>query len=195
MNIKTTLLTGLMLVGAASLHAKQAPAFTLTDTNGTEHSLSDFEGKVVVLEWFNEGCPFVKKHYVKGNMQALQTAYTEKGVVWLRIVSSAEGKQGYKSNEQHNATTDKWKVTSTALLVDADGKVGKSYEAKTTPHMFVISAEGQIAYQGAIDDKRSTNADHIPDSKNYVKAALDSLLAGEKVEVARTAPYGCSVKY
>jgi len=195
MNVKTALLSCLLLAGATALHAKQAPAFTLTDTNGTEHSLSDFAGKIVVLEWFNEGCPFVKKHYTKGNMQALQKAYAEKGVVWLRIVSSATGKQGYKSNEEHNATTDKWKVNSTALLVDADGKVGKSYSAKTTPHMFVINAEGAIAYQGAIDDKRSTNADHIPDSKNYVKAALDSLLAGEKVEVARTAPYGCSVKY
>lgn len=195
MKLPSLILSGLFLMGAASLHAKQAPDFTLTDTNGTEHSLSGFAGKVVVLEWFNEGCPFVKKHYTKGNMQALQKAYTEKDVIWLRIISSAPGKQGHKTNEAHNATTEKWKVNSTALLVDADGKVGKEYGAKTTPHMFVISAAGEIAYQGAIDDKRSTNAAHIPDSKNYVKAALDSLLAGEKVEVSRTAPYGCSVKY
>ena len=179
----------------AVAQAADAPAFTLTDTNGTEHSLSDFEGKVVVLEWFNHGCPFVKKHYDKGNMQALQKSYTDKGVVWLAIVSSAEGNQGYESPEGHNKTAKEKGTNATAILVDADGKVGKAYAAKTTPHMYVIDAEGQLVYQGAIDDKRSTNPDDIASSKNYVSAALDAVLAGEGVEVATTTPYGCSVKY
>jgi peroxiredoxin len=184
-----------VLLLATGIHAAEAPAFTLTDTNGTEHSLSDFKGKVVVLEWFNEGCPFVKKHYVKGNMQSLQKSYTDKDVVWLNIVSSASGKQGHATADGHNETIKKWEIASTALLMDEDGKVGKAYGAKTTPHMFVINKEGEIVYQGAIDDKRSTNADDIASSKNYVRAALDSLLAGEEIEVSKTNPYGCSVKY
>ncbi|MGA0332448.1 MAG: thioredoxin family protein [Kiritimatiellia bacterium] len=178
-----------------SSQAAEAPAFTLTDTNGTEHSLSDFKGKVVVLEWFNHGCPFVKKHYSQGNMQALQKSYTEKGVVWLAICSSAEGKQGYDTAEGHNKTAKEKGTNATAILLDTDGTVGKAYGAKTTPHMYVIDAEGQLVYQGAIDDKRSTNPDDIPTSKNYVVAALDQVLAGQAVEVSSTPPYGCSVKY
>lgn len=178
-----------------SLFADQAPDFTLTDTNGTEHSLSDFAGKTVVLEWFNSGCPFVKKHYSQGNMQNLQSQYTEEGVVWLTIVSSAPGKQGHADPSGHNAKMEEWKMQSTALLIDEDGTVGKAYDAKTTPHMFVINPEGEIVYNGAIDSKRSTNPADIPDATNYVKAALDAVLASEAVAVARTQPYGCSVKY
>lgn len=187
----------LMTIAAlfAVTRAAEAPAFTLTDSNGTQHSLADFKGKVVVLEWFNHGCPFVKKHYAKGNMQALQKTYTDKGVVWLAICSSAEGKQGYDTAEGHNKTAKDKGTNATAILIDADGKVGKAYGAKTTPHMYVIDAEGQLVYQGAIDDKRSTSPDDIPGAKNYVAAALDALLAGEGVEVASTVPYGCSVKY
>lgn len=179
----------------SAVYADKAPAFTLTDTNGTEHSLSDFAGKTVVLEWFNAGCPFVKKHYSQGNMQALQSEYTDKGVVWLNIVSSAPGKQGHGSASDHKAKIAEWKIASTALLIDEDGTVGKAYDAKVTPHMFVINGEGEIVYNGAIDSKRSTNPKDIADATNYVKAALDAVMAGEAVEVANTQPYGCSVKY
>ena len=192
--IKLAVTASLLSMGS-TLHADKAPAFTLTDTKGTEHSLSDFKGKTVVLEWFNPGCPFVKKHYSKGNMQSLQSTYTEKGVIWLSIVSSAPGKQGHGTPAEHNAKIAEWKMSPTALLIDEDGKAGKAYGAKTTPHMFVINGEGEIVYQGAIDDKRSTNPDHIPDSTNYVKAALDATLSGKAVEVSSTPPYGCSVKY
>lgn len=180
---------------ASSLYAAEAPDFTLTDTNGNEHSLSDFEGKVVVLEWFNSGCPFVKKHYVKGNMQSLQETYTGKGVVWLTVCSSGPGKQGHDTAEGHNKKIEDWKIKSTAFLIDEDGKVGKAYGAKTTPHMYVIDSEGELVYQGAIDDKRSVNPNDIPKSKNHVREALDAVLAGDDVEVATTKAYGCSVKY
>jgi len=183
------------LISAFALHADEAPDFTLTDTNGSEHSLSDFAGKPVVLEWFNAGCPFVQKHYSKGNMQNLQSTYTEEGVVWLTIVSSAPGKQGHGSAVEHNAKISEWKIASSAFLIDEDGTVGKAYDAKVTPHMFVINAEGEVVYEGAIDSKRSTSPDDIPDSTNYVKEALDAVLAGEAVDVASTQPYGCSVKY
>lgn len=184
-------LTGMLGMAQAA----EAPAFTLTDTNGNEHSLSDFKGKVVVLEWFNHGCPFVVKHYKEGHMQALQQTYTDKGVVWLAICSSAEGKQGYESADGHNKTAEAKGTNATAILMDADGKVGRAYDARTTPHMYVIDTEGQLVYQGAIDDKRSTNPADIATSKNYVKAALDAVLAGEEVEVSSTVAYGCTVKY
>lgn len=172
-----------------------APEFTLTDINGNTHQLSTFKGKVVVLEWINHGCPFVVKHYRAGNMQDLQREYTNKDVVWLSICSSAEGKQGYY-------TADEWKKlnaekggNATAILLDPEGTVGKLYGAKTTPHMYVINAEGTLVYQGAIDEKPSTESDDIPGAKNYVRAALDEVLAGKPVTVGQTKPYGCSVKY
>lgn len=183
------------VIGLSTAHAEEAPAFTLADLEGNDHSLSDFEGKVVVLEWFNEGCPFVKKHYREGHMQALQETYTDKGVVWLTIVSSAPGQQGHDTAEGHKETVEEWKINSTAFLMDEDGTVGKAYGAKTTPHMFVINKEGEIVYQGAIDDKRSTDPDDIADSKNYVRTALEAVLAGEDVGIPSTNPYGCSVKY
>jgi len=172
-----------------------APEFTLTDTHGETHSLSDFEGKIVVLEWFNHGCPFVVKHYSEGNMQSLQEKYTEEGVIWLSICSSNVGKQGYDSPEGHNSTAEELGKNPTAILLDVDGTVGRAFGARVTPHMYVIDAEGNLAYQGAIDDRRSTNPAHIPDSKNYVAAALDALLAGEEVEITTSQPYGCTVKY
>jgi hypothetical protein len=125
----------------------------------------------------------------------LQKTYTDKDVVWLAIISSAEGKQGFDTPEGHNKTAKEKGTNATAILIDADGTVGKAYGAKTTPHMYVIDAEGQLVYQGAIDDKRSTSPDDIASSKNYVSAALDAVLAGEAVEVAKTTPYGCGVKY
>jgi peroxiredoxin len=172
-----------------------APGFTLKDLDGNEHSLSDFKGKIVVLEWTNFGCPFVKKHYGPGNMQALQEKYTGKGVVWLTVCSSAPGKQGYFKMEDWPAKAAEMKMAATAVLPDPDGKVGKLYGAKTTPHMFVIDEDGGIAYQGAIDDNRSWDPKTIKGATNYVAEALDALLAGEEVKTAKTNPYGCSVKY
>ena len=172
-----------------------APAFTLKDTSGKEHSLSDYKGKFVVLEWFNEGCPFVKKHYTSGNMQKLQQEYTGKDVVWLSINSSAPGKEGHVTAETAQKTISEWKMNATKILLDHDGKVGKMYGAKTTPHMFVIDKEGKLVYQGAIDSKPSSDTADVEGAENYVKVALDSSMAGKPVATSSTKPYGCSVKY
>ena len=174
---------------------KPASDFTATDSNGKSHSLSDYKGKVVVLEWLNHGCPYVKKHYDSGNMQKLQKTYTEKGVVWLSIISSAPGRQGYSTPEEANETIKQKQAFPTALLLDPDGIVGKLYDAKTTPHMYIIDSEGILVYNGAIDDIRSTNANDIANAKNYVQLALDELLAGKEITVKTSRPYGCSVKY
>jgi peroxiredoxin len=179
----------------AATVGQPAPGFTLTDTNGKEHNLSDFKGKHVVLEWINHDCPFVKKHYNEGHMQQLQKDYTGKGVVWLSICSSAEGKQGHYSPDKWNAVTAEKGAKPTAVLLDADGTVGKAYAAKTTPHMYVIDPEGILIYAGAIDSVRSTNPGDIEGAENYVRSALDSALAGNKVATPSTPPYGCSVKY
>jgi len=172
-----------------------APAFSLPDTAGKTHSLADYKGKYVVLEWFNEGCPFVKKHYASGNMQKLQKEYTGKDVVWLSIASSAEGEQGHVTPESAKKTVADWKMDATKILLDHDGKVGKAYNAKTTPHMYVIDPEGKLVYQGAIDSKATANAADIDGSENYVKVALDNSRAGKPVQNSSTKPYGCSVKY
>jgi peroxiredoxin len=180
---------------SAQTIGQPAPDFTLTDSNGAKHSLSDFKGKPVVLEWYNPECPFVVKHYKPGNMQKLQEDYTAKGIVWLTISSSAKGKQGYLTPEKANELMAEHKSKATALLLDDDGTVGKAYDAKTTPHMYVINADGVLVYNGAIDSKNSTKSEDIPNSENYVASALDKLLAGETIETATTEPYGCSVKY
>lgn len=174
---------------------KAAPDFTLPDSHGENHSLSDYKGKIVVLEWLNHGCPFVRKHYDSGNMQALQKEYAEKGVIWFSIISSAPGKQGYLTPEQANETIKEKNAAPAALLLDPEGSVGKLYGAKTTPHMFIISKEGELVYNGGIDDIRSTDVEDIAKAKNYVKIALDELLAGKEVTVKTSQPYGCSVKY
>ena len=172
-----------------------APDFSLTAVDGKTVTLAEFKGKVVVLEWFNKECPFVRKHYDSKNMQNLQAEYTGKDVVWLTINSSAEGKQGHETAAQGIETLTKEGAKPTAYLLDADGKVGKLYDAKTTPHMFVIDKEGKLAYAGAIDDKASAYASDIEGSKNYVRAAVDSLMAGQPVVDASTKSYGCGVKY
>ncbi|MCP5488912.1 MAG: thioredoxin family protein [Verrucomicrobia bacterium] len=182
-------------VRAAVETGSAAPEFTLTDTQGTSHNLSDFKGKFVVLEWVNHGCPFVKKFYRVGEMQKLQADYTGKGVVWLSICSSAPGKQGNMSAEEWNAYNTEHEVAASAVLIDEDGTVGKQYGARTTPHMYVINPEGTLIYQGAIDSVRSTESDDIPDAENYVRSALDAAMAGEAVATPQTEPYGCSVKY
>jgi peroxiredoxin len=172
-----------------------APDFSLTDTKGKAHSLAEYKGKYVVLEWFNPECPFVKKHYGGGNMQKLQQEFTGKGVVWLTIDSSAPGSEGNLTAEQGNKTMSSWKTHQTALLLDPEGKAGQAYGAKNTPHMFVINPEGKIVYEGAIDSKASPNPADIPNSTNYVKVALDESLSGKPVTNPNTKPYGCSVKY
>jgi hypothetical protein len=148
-----------------------------------------------VLEWFNPECPFVKKHYGSGNMQKIQEEFTGKGVVWLSIDSSAPGLEGHLTAEQAEKKIAEWKTKQTALLLDPDGKAGRTYGAKNTPHMFIINPEGKIIYEGAIDSKASANAADIANSTNYVKVALDESLGGKTVTTTTTKPYGCSVKY
>ncbi len=180
---------------AKPANGEAAPDFTLTDTDGNEHSLSDFKGKYVVLEWINHGCPFVKKHYESGNMQKLQSEVTADGGVWLSICSSAEGKQGYYTAEEWKDVNEEHGSKATAVLMDTAGDVGRLYAAKVTPHMFIINPAGTLVYQGAIDSIRSTDPDDIPDAIDYVSAAIEADKAGEPIEHADTPPYGCSVKY
>ena len=172
-----------------------APGFTLPDTKGASRNLSDFSGKVFVLEWTNPDCPFVKKHYGAGNMQSLQEKYTAQGVIWLTICSSAPGKQGHYSASEWSDILTRQGSRATALLLDPDGEAGLVYAAKTTPHMFVIDAEGSLVYDGAIDDRPSANADDIPGAKPLLADAVDAVLSGVAVPVSKTVPYGCSVKY
>ena len=172
-----------------------APDFSLTDAKGKTHSLSQYKGKYVVLEWFNPECPFVKKHYGSSNMQKLQEEYTSKGVVWLSIDSSAPGTEGNITPEQGEKIVTAWKTHQTALLLDPEGKAGRSYGAKNTPHMFVINPDGKVVYEGAIDSKATPNPADIPNSTNYVKVALDESLSGKPVTTSNTKPYGCSIKY
>ncbi len=172
-----------------------APNFSLPDAKGTAHSLADYKGKYVVLEWFNPECPFVKKHYGGGNMQKLQEDYTSKGVVWLTIDSNAPGTEGNLTPEQAQKVANAWKTKQTALLLDPEGKAGRAYGSKNTPNMVIINPEGKIVYEGAIDSKATPNPADIPVSTNYVKAALDESLAGKPISKPTTRPYGCSVKY
>lgn len=190
-------LTGLALAALApsAAQARPAPAFTAVDADGKTRSLAEFKGKTVVLEWVNEGCPYVRKHY-SGNMQGLQQAARAEGVVWLTIASSAPGKQGHFAD---GAAAKAWMSAKgakpTALLLDPDGKVAAAYKAKTTPHMFVIDPAGQVVYEGAIDDIPSAKVEDLKTAKNLVAAALADVKAGRKVTVAYSQPYGCSVKY
>ncbi len=180
---------------ADAVPGKDAPGFEVKDATGKTQKLADYKGKWVVLEWFNKGCPFVRKHYGSNNMQNLQQTYEGKGVVWFTVVSSAKGKEGYVEPAEALADAKERHATPTAILMDSDGKVGKSYGAKTTPHMFVISPEQKVVYAGAIDDNDSSDPKVIPSSKNYVAAALDAGMSGKTVEKTSSRPYGCSVKY
>jgi len=168
---------------------------TVTDSNGVQHNLSDFAGQKVVLEWTNEGCPYVKKHYSTNNMQKTQEMATADGAVWLSVISSAPGKQGYKTADEANAWKDAQGADSTAIILDPDGEMGRIFAAKTTPHMYIIDEAQTLVYQGAIDDNRSANPATVEGAQNYVLAAMDDLKAGNAVAVSDTAPYGCSVKY
>lgn len=193
-----TAIMGLFMMTSAQAApeiGKAAPEFSAVDSNGKTVKLSDFRGKTVVLEWTNDGCPYVQKHYSSHNMQDLQKEETAKGVVWLTIISSAPGEQGYVTGEEANRLTQMRGADPTAILLDPDGKVGRLYDARTTPHMFIVNAEGMLVYMGGIDNKPTTNLADIKTAKNYVRAALDSLAAGKPIEQAVTRPYGCSVKY
>lgn len=174
-----------------------APDFSLVNQDGKQVKLSDFKNKIVVLEWFNHGCPYVKKHYAAGNMQATQKAYANNEyVVWLSIISSAKGKQGYLADSK--AVKDKLKeIGSSAnhMLRDIDGKIGQSYGAKTTPHIYIVGFDGKLAYVGAMDSIASSDKADIKQAKNYVLSAVSKLLLKEKPSPAKTRPYGCGVKY
>lgn len=193
------LAAGSLLAGNALAKAtvgQAAPGFTLTSSEGKEVSLADYSGKTVILEWTNHQCPFVEKHYGSGNMQDLQAAYTDDDTVWLSIISSAPGKQGHVSPAEARELTTSRGAKPTHVLFDPTGDVGRSYGAKTTPHMYVIDDQGTLlAYNGAIDSIRSANPADIAKATNYVKTAMTALAADDKPNPATTKPYGCSVKY
>jgi peroxiredoxin len=172
-----------------------APDFKGTDSNGVGHTLSQYRGKYVVLEWANKGCPYDQKHYLSGNMEALQREWTGKGVVWLSVISSAPGEQGSVTPAEENQYLKTMKAAPTAALLDPDGTIAHLYQAKTTPHIFVIDPSGKLIYQGAIDDKPTTNQADIKTARNYLNDALNAAMAGKPVSTASTRPYGCSVKY
>lgn len=188
------------LAHAGAKAGKPAPDFKAMDSLGKEHKLSDYKGRYVVLEWVNHGCPFVVAQYEKSKMQAQQVKWTKKNVVWLRVNSSAPGKQGHVTAEECVKEAKKYRSKATATLLDEDGKIGKKYGAKTTPHMFVIDPQGKVAYAGAIDNAPRV-ADIVKENEdgepyvNYVDAALAEAMDGKKVSVDSTKPYGCSVKY
>jgi peroxiredoxin len=192
------LLAGLLLTAAA--HAapqigKPAPDFSAVDSNGKTVKLGDFRGKTVVLEWTNDGCPYVTKHYSTNNMQALQKDATAKGAIWLTVISSAPGSQGHVTGDEANALTKERDAAPTAVLLDPEGAIGHLYDARTTPHMFIVNGEGALVYMGGIDNKATSDPADVKTAKNYVRAALGSLTAGAPIENAVTRPYGCSVKY
>lgn len=194
-SILTAVFFAPILSFAAVTIGEEAPNFELVDSNGSKQSLEQYRGKKVILEWTNHKCPFVEKHYGAENMQALQKRYTEEGVVWLSIISSAEGKQGYVTAEEANELTSSRNAAPSHVLFDPSGEVGRAYAAKTTPHMYIIDEKGMLKYNGAIDSISSANPADIPKADNYVDLAMASLAAGEEIKKPLTRPYGCSVKY
>lgn len=193
---KTFMLMLLSFPAMAAIKAGDvAPNFSGMDTNGKTHQLSDFKGKTVILEWTNHLCPFVVKHYETGNMQKLQKEATENGIVWLSIVSSAQGKQGHTTADEANQIIKDTGAMATARILDAQGTIGKLYDAKTTPEIFIINEEGVVIYDGAIDSISSANHEDVAKATNYVTQALAEKSAGKAIETASTVPYGCSVKY
>lgn len=197
--LKRTIAAALMLVSCSAAAAPeigaQAPAFEGAATSGDTISLAEFAGQKVVLEWTNDQCPFVKKHYETGNMQATQNVANAGGAIWITIISSAPGHQGYVEPAQADALTVQRNASPDYVLLDPSGAIGKAYGAKTTPHMFVIDETGVLRYDGAIDDKPSADHATVEGAKNYVLAALASLSSGSEIAETRTKPYGCSVKY
>ena len=198
--IRTTLALTAAIAIAVPLHAAAkvgapAPDFTATDSNGKLVKLSSLRGKTVVLEWHNPGCPFVQKHYRSGNMQKTQADANKAGVVWLTINSGAPGKQGYMVGPAANILVNKSGASPDAYLLDSKGVVGKAYSARTTPEMVLIDARGTLVYQGAIDDKPTTDVADIKTARNHLLAALGELKAGKPISVATSKPYGCTVRY
>lgn len=192
-------LTALLALTAPAAAGPQvdrpAPAFTARDADGRTVSLADYKGRTVVLEWTNHDCPFVQKHYGGQAMQALQKKWTEQGVVWLSVISSAPGEQGAVSGPEANRLTQERGAAPTAVVLDTDGAVGRAYGAQTTPHMFVVKGDGTLAYMGGIDDKPSAALTDLKTARNHVDAALSEIAAGKAVSVKTARPYGCSVKY
>jgi peroxiredoxin len=187
------------VVGAATARAlppgSAAPEFKGVDSNGVTHSLSEYRGKFVVLEWANRGCPYEQKHYNSGNMESLQKQWTAKGVVWLSVLSSAPGQQGYVTPAEENEYLKTMKAAPTAALLDPTGVIGHMYDARTTPHIFVIDPSGKIVYQGALDNQPTPDPASLKGADNYLNDALNAAMAGKPVAVQATKPYGCSVKY
>ena len=172
-----------------------APDFRGTDSTGAQHTLSQYRGKYVVLEWANQGCPYDRKHYLSGSMEALQKEWTAKGIIWLSVISSAPGEQGYVTPAEENTYLKTMHAAPTAALLDPEGAIGRLYEAKTTPHIFVIDPTGKLIYQGAIDNKPTTEQEDLKGADNYLNDALKAAMSGKPIQVASTRPYGCSVKY
>jgi len=186
---------GASMPALAATAGQPAPNFTLTDTQGNAVQLSDFKGKYVVLEWTNPGCPFVRNHYNTRNMQTLQQAWGPRGVVWLSIDSSNKSSWDYMEPAKLGGWMQARGAAQRAVLMDPDSAIAKLYQARTTPHMFVIDPEGKIIYAGAIDDRPSTRAEDPPAAHNYVRAALTQATGGSPVTMAASTPYGCSIKY
>lgn len=180
---------------AAPTPGQSAPDFTLTDVTGKAVKLSDFKGRFVVLEWVNPECPYVRRHYDSANMPSLQKEFGGKNVAWLSINSTRAGHPEFKTPEQMAAWTKKTGATPAATLLDKDSKVGRTYGAATTPHMYIVDPKGQLVYAGAIDDKRSASLEETKSAKNYVRLALGEAMAGKPVSTASTVAYGCTVKY
>jgi hypothetical protein len=196
--LRRSLLAALILPALAHAAATidaPAPAFTATTADGKTVNLADFKGRTVVLEWTNHDCPYVRKHYVSGNMQSQQKAATAQGVVWLQVISSAPGQQGFVDGAAAQKLNADRGAAPTAILLDPKGELGKLYGAQTTPHMYVIKADGTLAYKGGIDSIATPDKNDIAKAEPYVTEALAAVAAGRKIEKASTRPYGCSVKY
>jgi peroxiredoxin len=194
-NLLSFVLTACALSALALTPGTQAPDFKGIDSNGVTHTLSQYRGKYVVLEWANKGCPYEQKHYLSGNMEALQKEWTDKGVIWLSILSSAPGEQGNVTPAEENQYLKSMHAAPTAAILDPSGSIGHLYQAKTTPHIFVIDPTGKLIYQGAIDDRPTTDLADVQHAHNYLNEALNAAMAGKPVPIASTHPYGCSVKY
>jgi len=194
--LSTIALTLTLTISALALQpGSLAPDFKGTDANGQTQTLSEYCGKYVVLEWANQGCPFDRKHYLSGSMEALQKQWTAKGVVWLSVISSAPGQQGYVTAPEEQQYLKTMHAAPTAAILDPSGAIGRLYQAKTTPHIFVIDPTGKLIYQGAIDDKPTPDQEDLKGADNYLNDALNASMAGKPIAVAVTRPYGCSVKY
>jgi peroxiredoxin len=195
---RAVLSAALLAVPVAAQQARvgaPAPDFTATDSRGQTETLAQYRGKYVVLEWHNQGCPYTRKHYVSGNMQALQKEWTGKGVVWFTVISSAPGQQGYVTPAEENAYLSQMHAAPTAVLMDSVGKLGRLYNARTTPQIIVIDPSGKVIYDGAIDNRPTPNPEDIRGADNYVTDALTEAMGGKTVGTPFTRPYGCAVKY